>query len=94
MTGLSREELKTVLGEIFEERSRIESEKHCEHHEWIQLQIEKERARIKRMEEWTGTIRTVRKRILEWSLYALFFAIATKIVTGHWPDWPNDLPGG
>lgn len=36
MTALNRAELKEVLTEIFEERSRVDNDDHAEHHQWIQ----------------------------------------------------------
>lgn len=93
MTGLSREDLKAVLDEVFEERSRIDSEKHGEHHAWIAMQIEKEKEKLLRWKEYRAVITAVRKRALEFSLYFALYALATRIMTGHWPNWPDSFPG-
>ena len=44
---VTKEALKAVLEEVFEERSRIDAASHAEHHAWIQERIEAERARKK-----------------------------------------------
>ena len=42
---ISLADLKTIIEEIFEERSRIGSEFHGKHHEWIEARITAEKAK-------------------------------------------------
>lgn len=75
---MERHELKEVLNEIFEERTRIDSETHAKQHEWVAMRIVADRERIE-------FYKTVRSSIVQWSVLGILGALATRIWSGHWP---------
>jgi len=81
IVSVSAAELKIVLEQIFEERSRIDSESHAEHHAWIKERIEAERARKEAYREITKTA-------IGWSVPFILIALSTRLLTGHWPQLP------
>jgi len=58
---ISRDELREIMIEIFDERSRIDSEAHLEHHQWIKERIQAEHDRIEMYREITKTV-------IQWSI--------------------------
>lgn len=70
------DQIKEILEQVFEEKSRISSEDHEKHHEWVALRIESERLRIE-----------VYKKILvwlaKWSVSAVFSYILYRLSNGH-----------
>jgi hypothetical protein len=45
MQSISRDELKQILEDIFEERSKMDSIEHAEQHEWLRTRIQAEKDR-------------------------------------------------
>ena len=45
MTTINRDDLKEILEEIFDARSKLDIEEHSEQHEWIKARIQSERDR-------------------------------------------------
>lgn len=58
---MTKDEVKEALMELFEERDRLDSETHAEHHDWIRTRIKTEEARQKMFVE-------VAKAALQWSV--------------------------
>lgn len=77
-TPISLDDLKTVMEEIFEERSRIDSQSHGKHHEWIEARIEAEKAR-------KDMCREISKAVAQWSVIGLSGAVIYWFQNGHWP---------
>ena len=73
---MTRDELKSILNEVFEERSRVDNSTHCEHHEWLQAHIEREKARNKLI--WEAA-----KVVTGWSVLAIAGAL-TGILQQVW----------
>ena len=75
---MDRQELREVLEEIFEERSRIDSETHCKHHAWLEERIARDRA----VKELCWKISTA---VVQWSVLGLVGGAWYWIQHGHWP---------
>lgn len=85
MTGIDRDTLKAVLEEIFEQRSRIDSHAHNEHHQWIQGRIEAEEALREACKARKDMYKELTKSILQWSIPFLLTGVWYWLQTGHWP---------
>lgn len=72
------ENLRAILGDIFEERTRIDSETHADDHAWIRAKIEEEEGRRQMYIE-------LKKTIMQWSVLGLLGGLAYWFKTGHWP---------
>jgi len=79
MTAINIADLKAVLEEVFEERSRIDSQSHGEHHEWIKERIAAEKARKEMFWE-------VSKAVAQWSVLGVLGGIVYLFRNGHWPS--------
>lgn len=75
---MNAEDLKTVLTEIFEERSHIDSQSHGEHHDWIKERIAAEKARKEMCWEIT-------KAVAQWSVIGLLGGLVYWARNGYWP---------
>ncbi len=75
---ISRDELKAVMYEIFDERSHIDAASHYDHHEWIRERIEAEKARKAMFWE-------IAKSVAQWSVLGLLGGLMYWLQNGHWP---------
>lgn len=82
---LDKNTLKAVLEEIFEERSRIDSDAHHVHHQWIQGRIEAEEELREACKARKEMYKELTKIIMQWSIPALFTGALYWLQTGHWP---------
>jgi hypothetical protein len=73
---ISRDELREIMMEIFEERSKIDSVEHLEHHQWIQERI---KAEYERREMY----REITKIVIQYSIPAIL-AGTYYWLQGHW----------
>lgn len=74
--ALTPEQLRTILEEVFEEKSRISSEKHQKHHEWLEIEIEAAQARKEMYQE-------IAKAAVSWSV-PLILAGMTGYLSAIW----------
>ena len=70
------QEIKTMLFEILQQHNQVR-EDHEAHHEWIQEQIEKDRAKKEMMWE-------IAKSVAQWSVIGLLGGFIYYIQHGHW----------
>lgn len=75
---INREDLKIVMTEIFDERSRIDSNLHQAHHVWIEESIAAEKARKEML--WD-----VSKAVAQWSVLGLIGGLIYWLRYGSWP---------
>lgn len=75
--NIDRDDLRTMLEEILEDRSHVDQQLHIEEHEWIREQINLQRARKELM--WEAA-----KTITQWSVLGIAGAIIYYLQTGHW----------
>ena len=79
---MNEDELKNVLHEVLDERSRAYEERHDKHHEFLDVLIAKERAKVARMEK-------VKTHVIGWGIvtgiggigYAIFEGLKAALVT-------------
>ena len=82
---MTREEMRELLEEVFEERARIDAETHGQHHGWIQERIEAEEARKEMF--WS-----IAKSAASWSVLAVLGYFSGHIgdffkwICGLWPN--------
>jgi hypothetical protein len=79
MTTINISDLKVVMEEVFEERSRIDSHSHGQHHEWIKERIASEQARQEMFWE-------IAKAVAQWSVIGILGCIVYWFKNGHWPN--------
>lgn len=83
MDNLTPEEMKTLIQEslsnVLSERARIDQETHAIQHQWIAVQMEKEKVSI-------DFRRAMIKGASQWLMLGVLTALATRIWTGHWPQ--------
>lgn len=77
---MDRAELRQVLEEIFEERSRVDAATHGVHHAWIETRIEAERAR-------RDLFLKLGIAVAQWSVLGLLGLLGSFVVS-HW-RWPS-----
>jgi hypothetical protein len=82
---LDKATIKAVLEEVFEERSRIDSEAHNVHHQWIQCRIEAEEALRDARKARKEMYKELTKIIMQWSIPALLTGTLYWLQTGQWP---------
>lgn len=89
MTGITREELISILDERLDARSRIDVNTHLDQHEWLGEFIEEEKQRriiesqqaYDRHQAWME----VRKSAIQWSVVGLLGGMWYAITHGKWP---------
>lgn len=75
---MTEEDLKRAIHEALDSRARIDPDTHCEHHEWITIQIE---AHKRRAEMYAA----ITSAVLQWSIPAIFGAVWYFFGHGRWP---------
>jgi len=74
---MTKEELKTVIEELFDARAYLDSQAHTEHHAWIQAHIEAEKAR-------KDMYLDIAKVALQWSIPVLLGSVYYWLQQNHW----------
>ena len=72
---MTRDELKQVMEEIFEERARVDAVTHGIHHAWLEARIESEKARKELFQKVTIAV-------VQWSVLGII-AWCWSYITGH-----------
>lgn len=76
-----REALRGLLNEVLEERSRIDSETHREHHAFIEALIKRDQAKTEMFEK-------IRGQIIQWGVIGVISGAGTLL----WNWFSSELP--
>lgn len=72
MTTLTKEDVRDVVNEVLDERTRVGEPKHTDHHQFMQMQIERYEAK-KRLRE------SVKKQVIGWGVIVALGGIGTAV---------------
>ena len=73
---MTREEMKEIVEQVFDERARVDAVTHGVHHAWIEARIEKEKA-VKDLYLKVGVA------VAQWSVLGLLGLLVNYVVS-HW----------